>query len=786
MDRRIFLKSSSAALAAVALEPKSDKLTLLGDGRSVTPTGGRLLLSMNRNWRFSAARVKNDTARVFDDSHFAQVTIPHTNKTLPWHSFDEKSYQFVSIYRRRFRLPAQARGKHVFVDFAGAMTAATVWINGRRLGEYKGGYTPFTFELTSDVDWDRENVLAVEVDSTERADIPPFGGAIDYLTFGGIYRDVTLRLVAATYLENIFAQPTSGLTDQSRVKVLCEVVHLDRHSTPLTLQAELRDGDRVLGTARKELSPNTLIPQASTEELQLESFGPVKLWDLSAPYLYTVVVRLLQGSTIIDEDRRRIGFREARFMDHGFELNGQVVKLRGLNRHQTFPWVGQAMPARVQRRDAYILKKELKLNIVRTSHYPQSPDFLDACDELGLLVLEEIPGWQHVGDQAWQDLATDNVSRMIRRDWNHPSIILWGVRVNESQDNHAFYARTNRLAHELDPTRPTGGIRYNYNSELLEDVFTMNDFGFPLRPPNHALYLNTEFIGHTYPTKMNDTGERLTEHSLRHARVHNQLGSNPQYAGGIGWCAFDYDTHNNFGSGDRICYHGVSDIFRLPKPAAFFYQAQCDPKEEIVLEPCFQWSAKGDWASGFGVRAADGTFVTRNSLVWSNCDHLKFYVGDKMVAEADPDRVNFPHLPHPPFQVDLNRNPSQDLRIEGYLAGKKVVEKKHSSRGVEQQFLLVADDLTLVADGADATRVVLRVNDEFGNLLRYATAAIAFTIEGPAELIGDNPFSLMGGCGAVWVRAGQKPGLVRLKATHIALGTREIEIKIVAAAPERV
>ena len=230
----------------------------------------------------------------------------------------------------------------------------------------------------------------------------------------------------------------------------------------------------------------------------------------------------------------------------------------------------------------------------------------------------------------------------------------------------------------------------------------------------------------------------------------------------------------------------VTLTVRLPKPAAYFYRAQCDPSEEVVLEPCFQWSAKADWPGGLGVRAADGTFVTRNAVVWSNCDHLKFYVGEKMVAEADPDRANFPNLPHPPFQVDLNRNPSQDLRIEGYLAGKKIIEKKYSSKGFDQQFLVLPDDTTLIADGADATRVVLKVTDEFGNLLRYSTAAIALTIEGPAEIIGDNPFSLMGGCGAVWVRAGQKPDSARLKAMHPALGAREIEIKIVGAEPERV
>src|SRR6185369_12869453 len=138
---------------------------------------------------------------------------------------------------------------------------------------------------------------------------------------------------------------------------------------------------------------------------------------------------------------------------------------------QTFPWVGQAMPSRAQRRDADILRNKLHCNIVRTSHYPQSRHVLDACDEMGLLVLEEIPGWQHIGDEAWKQIAIDNVRRMIRRDWNHPSIILWGVRINESRDDHDFYTRTNAVAHQLDTTRQTGGIRYFQESEFLEDVF---------------------------------------------------------------------------------------------------------------------------------------------------------------------------------------------------------------------------------------------------------------------------------------------------------------------------
>jgi len=432
------------------------------------------------------------------------------------------------------------------------------------------------------------------------------------------------------------------------------------------------------------------------------------------------------------------------------------------------------MPGRCQRSDANILRNKLKCNIVRTSHYPQSRHFLDACDEMGLLVLEEIPGWQHIGDESWQQISIDNVSRMIRRDWNHPSIILWGVRINESRDNHDFYVKTNAMAHGLDKTRPTGGIRYFQESEFLEDVFTMNDFGFPLKPPNHPRYLNTEFVGHTYPTKTIDQVERLTEHTMRHARIHEQLASNPQYAGGIGWCAFDYNTHGDFGSGDRICYHGVTDMFREPKPAAGFYKSQCDPADEIVLEPAFHW-ARGDQSIGFS-----------KAVVCSNCDHLKVYIAGQMVAEVDPDRKQFPNLRYAPFVVELGElfHKWGDLRLEGYIQRKQVIAKDFSGKGIDEKFALRPDDTKLVGDGADTTRVVFRVTDEFGRIRPFANDAIKFDLDGPAEIIGDNPFALIGGTGAIWVRAKEQAGTVTLTATHPQLGKQQLQFEIAAAAPE--
>ena len=652
-----------------------------------------------------------------------------------------------------------------------------------------GGFTPFSFELTQHL----------------RRDIPPFGNEIDYLTFGGIYREVALRVVPLTYIDNIFARPKDVLSGAPGLDVDCFLVGLPANESRLSIEVELRDGDRLIAKEASAVVRIVSVPTgkaeaadpfrstavyASTETsndparhtVSFTHLAAVKLWDIQQPRLYTIHVRLLLNGVSVDEDTRRIGFREAIFTDHGFSLNGKIVKLRGLDRHQTFPFAGQAMPARVQRKDAEILRYGLHCNIVRTSHYPQSRHFLDRCDEIGLLVLEEIPGWQHIGDESWKQVSIDNVGRMIRRDWNHPSIILWGVRINESQDDHNFYIRTNALAHALDGTRQTGGIRYFQESEFLEDVFTMNDFGFPLKKPNHPRYLNTEFVGHTFPTKTTDDNERQREHTLRHARIHNQLASDPQYAGGIGWCAFDYNTHGNFGSGDRVCYHGVMDIFREPKPAAGFYKSQCDPEEEILLEPAFHW-ARGDESIGFS-----------KAVVCSNCDHLKFFVRLNsdvagpwvLLAELDPNRAEFEHLKYPPFVLDLTKFNQGwgDLRIDGYLNGTKVISRSLSGRGVDRKFVLLPDDKSLMADGRDTTRVVLRVTDEFDAVRTYANDPVVFTLDGPAKLIGDNPFSLVGGTGAIWVRAGEQAGSVRLTATHPHLNSHSVTFTLTAAPEE--
>jgi beta-galactosidase len=796
MNRRSFLKTTATLTAAATLSKRSLATPApLAAGRAVYP--------INSNWRYSPTPPADFHSATFDDAATDLVTVPHTNIPMPWHSFDDKRYEFVSGYRRPLAVPAGATsGKRVFADFEGVMLSTTFYCNGTRLGEYKGGYTPFSFELT-DYLKTSGNYISLDCDSTERQDIPPFGNEVDYLTFGGIYREVALRIVPQVFISNIHARTRDVLT-----KPAVDVdVYLDRSpsSSPreLFLHAELRDGDKVIAKSSTPLhtpAPTIHYPADADQAMGALPYNPAKdgaaatltltpeekvaLWDLDAPKLYTVHVELHEEHTPIDKDSRRLGFREAKFTPGGFSLNGKIIQLHGLDRHQTFPWVGQAMPARPQRQDARILRYDCRCNIVRTSHYPQSRHFLDACDEIGLLVLEEIPGWQHIGDIAWQDIAVDNVRRMVTRDWNHPSIILWGVRINESDDNHDFYTRTNAMAHALDMTRQTGGIRStgHYNSEFLEDVFTYNDFDWPIHKPNHALFLNTEFVGHTFPTKTIDAYERQREHVIRHARMHDALASDPQYAGGIGWCAFDYNTHASFGSGDRICYHGVMDTFRTPKPAAGFYKSMAPRDEKIVLEPAFYW-AVNDESQHFD-----------HALICSNVDTIRMTTknenGEHLIAEGGPDRVQFPHLKYPPFTFlvgpKISKKTWGDVTIEGLIDGKVAITKKMSGSGADDELLVLPDETSLVADGADSVRIVLRSVDACGSLRHYAADAISFELSGPATFIGENPFGLIGGTGAIWLRTTHEPGTIILTAKHPYLGTVKTTLTSTPAAAETV
>ncbi len=630
------------------------------------------MFSLNEGWQFSE-NWSEDFMRGKGD--FPVIRIPHTNKLLPYHNIDEKSYQMICGYRRTIDLREFAdssgyvvkgsgaatgnasvysdgsggsfcfEGKRIFLQFDAAAHIATVYINGQERMTHSCGYTAFRVELTDDMK-DGSVDVAVRLDTTENPKIPPFGFVIDYLTYGGIYRPVWLDITDRNYVSDIFVYTP----DLNTAVVEFETVEDEGTKHERIILIKDSEG-RIIAESKS---------RGNRAEIKIDSAKP---WNLDNPQLYTYRVELENvedergnagnsGKSSVNLSGKEVsfGFRTAEFKQDGFYLNGEKIFLRGLNRHQSYPYIGYAAVDSLQKEDARILKEELACNAVRTSHYPQSQAFIDACDRAGLLVFTEIPGWQHIGDDVWKKQAVENTKEMILQYRNHPSVILWGVRINESQDDDEFYAKTNALARSLDPSRQISGVRNIEKSNCLEDVYAYNDFSHDgsnsgvkakkkiLRPGQmDKPLLISECNGHMFPTKPFDKWEVRQEHALRHARVMNDAIASGEHAGIFEWCMFDYPTHRDFGSGDRVCYHGVLDGFRNPKIAAAVWSSQgenCD-----VLEVSSSMDI-GDYPAG----------QLGDVYVFSNADTVKLYKNGQYVAELNNRPYNA--LKHSPLLVD--------------------------------------------------------------------------------------------------------------------------------------
>ena len=562
---------------------------------------------------------------------FPKVRIPHTLKEVPFNYVDVDAYQMIAGYRTNIKFLASYIDKRIFLNFEGAAHKAEVYLNGKLLGEHSCGYTAFKYEITTLLNKKADNLLVVKLDNHESLNIPPFGGSIDYLCYGGLYRDVYLETQPKAFIEDVYAAPVKK--EDGYYLNLKLTYNGDELAD--TINVEIKDEEKKIYSEKLKRDINYLLKVDDVEE-----------WSIDNPKLYELSVKMDNS-----EFKTNVGFRTIEFRKDGFYLNGNSLKLRGLNRHQSFPYVGYAMPDSMQVEDARILKEELACNIVRTSHYPQSQAFIDACDRLGLLVFTELPGWQYIGDEQWKKQALINEAEMIVQYRNHPSIILWGVRINESQDDDDFYSMTNKLAHKLDEFRQTSGVRFLRKSNLLEDVYSFNDFSFAGNFKKDGIidkrvatsnmdkgYYISEFNGHMFPTKAIDDFSHRSEHALRHMKVLNDIYKKDGVAGGTGWCMFDYNTHGNFGSGDTICYHGVLDYFRNPKMAAYVYASQGG------LNPILEVSSSmeiGEYPGG----------VNKDIHVFSNADSIKLYRNDKFIKEFFPSST-YSYLPHPCFDID--------------------------------------------------------------------------------------------------------------------------------------
>ena len=772
---------------------------------------------INNDWQF--------TETLSGEQHWETVRLPHTCKELPYHYFSEDEYQMVCTYRKALGVPMDWAGKRVLLTIDGAAHHAEVFLNGEKCGEHDSGYTAFTIDLSPYLKYGEENIMIIRLDTRESLNIPPFGFVIDYMTYGGIYRDVYLDIKEPTYIADIFVKPEiSG-------RIVSEVTIQGNREDVTLRQFAILNGQRVLIAEGN----------GSTLEGRVEN---VQLWDVDHPTLYTIETELIRDGRVLDTHCVRAGFRSAEFRADGFYLNGRKLKIRGLNRHQSYPYVGYAMPKSMQEFDADVLKRELGLNAVRTSHYPQSRYFIDRCDEIGLLVFTEMPGWQYIGDDVWKDQAVKNVEEMILQYRNHPSIILWGVRINESADDEGFYTRTNALAHKLDPTRQTGGVRCIQKSQLLEDVYTYNDFvhdgSAPGCEPKAKVtsdmkkpYLVTEYNGHMFPTKAFDCEDHRVEHALRHARVLDAVASQDDISGSFGWCMADYNTHKDFGSGDRICYHGVLDMFRNPKLAAAVYASQQD--EDVVLEI----------SSGMDIGEHP---ASRRGEVWifSNADSVKMYKNGRFLKEYTPRNEKFPNLKaspiliddyignaleeqehYPPKQAEMVKKVLNHIALHGYTAlpprilwlaamcmacyrmtrqnivdlytkyigdwggsateyrfdairNGQVIKTVIKSPMKKPSLQVSVSSHTLVEEKSyDVAAIRIRAVDENGNLLLYCNEPLKITAEGPVEIIGPDVVSLKGGMAGTYVKTTGCGGKAAVTLSNPQLGNVKINFEII-------
>lgn len=736
---------------------------------------------------------------ILDGNYDSIVRIPHTVQELPLHYANSQSYQKIVGYRKRLFFSSEQKNRRHFIKFEGVAHQATVYFNGEQLLQHACGYTAFVVELTDKIHYDEENILTVKVDSREDLNIPPFGFVVDYLTYGGIYRNVWQYDKPSCMISDIFVKTENLHEVEVEVKI-------DGKANVNHYSVEILDHD-------KHRVVKVDVPvQDSKVRMPVKD---IHAWSDSSPYLYHCVVTYGE-----DIQETTFGFRTISFDENNLFINKEKVFLRGLNRHQSYPYIGYAATDSLQEEDARILKEELHVNAVRTSHYPQSQSFIDACDRLGLYVFMEIPGWQHIGDNHWQKQAIENTKEMVLQYRNHPSIILWGVRINESMDNDELYTATNQIAHACDPTRPTAGVRYITNSHLLEDIYTFNDFSHSglnkgalnksevMKDTHHPLIIS-ESNGHMFPTKSFDTQQRREEHALRHAKVFSDAMLDGQHTGVFQWCMFDYATHKDFGSGDRICYHGVMDSFRNPKLAASVYASQQD--EEPVLEISTSMDI-GDYNAG----------NIPSFYAFTNADEVRLYKNDEYVSTFKES--SYKGLMHGPICIDdtigellvrhehYTQKQAEQVR-KCLLATKKygsnlpLLEKLKFAKMMLQYKMKYSDGVVLygkyvsgwgsdsirwrfdaIKDGVvvksvtkspsdqlhlttqvssttlhegdsyDMAAIRIQVRDAYQNIASYAQLPLKIMISGPIEVVGDKMIVTEGGMGGCYIRTTGEQG----------------------------
>lgn len=455
---------------------------------------GRQVLDMNTDWAFYRGDVEEGYKTDLDDSGWMPAVIPHIMQQETKHCGGNSIYDGIGWYRRYFKLPAEYKGKHIAVSFEGVMTNCDVYLNEEKITTHHGGYMGFVADLTERINWDGNNILAVRV-SAEYDPLTPPGkpqDKMDFYYYSGIYRDVSMVITDKVYItdplqEDIIAGGGQFVTfpevtkERAKTHLSTHIRNLTDEHKDLTVLSQLRDTTGHV-VAQTETPVRLLKQSDETVEQDLVIDSPT-LWHPYTPYLYTLQTQLLSGDRVLDETNKKIGIRTIRYTaEEGFFINGEKLYMRGANRHQAYANIGDAASNSMQVRDVIDLKRG-GYNAVRAAHYPADPAFLDACDQYGLLVVECIPGWQFYNpDSTFIRRLYDIGRQMIRRDRNHPSVVLWETALNESRYPVSLAKEIQELSHAEYPGDQmyTAGDYFGHaDMEPYYDVFYKQVSRFP-------------------------------------------------------------------------------------------------------------------------------------------------------------------------------------------------------------------------------------------------------------------------------------------------------------------
>ncbi len=742
--------------------------------------------NFNYGWQFyrSSDTLKTPPA----DAVWETVDLPHTPHLEPLTVNNQ--WQGICFYQKSFNINKTYRNKLLSLQFDAAMNVAEVWVNGKKMALHMGGYLPFVIDLNDVVRLDSINTVLVMLDNRDNPVTGPKPLKIlDFNMYGGLYRNVNLIVKEKIHLSNpiqtdvvagggLFFATTMANKNESHFEIKAHVQNQTDKKAIITIKHHLIDqsGNEV---ALLESSQTTVDGQQATEIVQDGSINSPQLWSPDSPYLYELITQVYANGKLTDKQTNKVGLRTVRITPEGLWVNEEKTFLRGVNRHQEYPYVGYAISDAAQYRDAYKIK-QAGFDFVRSSHYPMSPAFLDACDELGIMVLDAILGWQYFGNNEFEKLALRSCRELIRRDRNHPCILAWELSINETGMPTSFTDSANIIAHEEYPyngSYSAGWIKKPY--DIYIEARQHRHGLYPEKPLLVSEYGDWEYFAQNAGFNQQEwkdlleeernsrqprhSGEkRMLQQTLNIQEAHNDNLSTHAFADAY-WVMFDY----NRGMAPDHEYSGIMDIFRLPKFSYYFFQSQRNFSANNTFAPPVVFIASF-WQPG----------ESHNPRVYSNCDEVELFLDGQSLGRQKPDNNKLTaNLLHPPFTFEAVCDKPGILKAVGYIDGKPAREHSISTYSDPAGLTLFIDKNGISPTRNDVVFIYATVCDLNGNTNVNDNRQVTFTVEG-AQLIGPSTVQAQAGIATAVIRTGISSEIISITATAKGLEKATTNIQI--------